>query len=71
MAARSSILWKILIRPSRAMRDALEVELAEPFPWQDLGEESAAGLRFHGALLTANLGAVLGEVDTVTWGYGP
>ena len=49
----------------------LPVGLIDPFSWPDLGTTSGSGAWFHGALLTANLGAVMGVTDSVSWGFGP
>ncbi len=39
--------------------------------WPDTGEDTLSHLLFYGAMLTPDMQAILGEMDTVDWGFGP
>ena len=41
------------------------------FFWPDTGQEKVTGLYFHGVMLNETMDAVLGEIASVEWGYGP
>jgi hypothetical protein len=41
------------------------------FTWPDPGDEELDGIYFHSAMLTQDLQAILGEFDSVSFGFGP
>jgi len=45
------------------------VPVLEAFIWPETGGDSLTDLRFWGAMLTSDLGSVLGDYAVATWGY--
>jgi hypothetical protein len=39
--------------------------------WPDTGSAAMDGLRFYGAMLTASMNEIIGEMAVVTWGFHP
>jgi len=49
----------------------MQLWVLEPFAWPDTGDSSFQPIWIHGALLTEDMSSIAGEMDTVTFGYGP
>jgi hypothetical protein len=47
------------------------ITVVPAFTWPDTGTDSVSGLRFWGAMLSADLRGILGGYASATWGYGP
>jgi len=47
------------------------LDVLPPFTWPDTGSGVLNGIYFHSALLNNQMSAILGEFDSVSFGYGP
>ncbi|MBN2056426.1 right-handed parallel beta-helix repeat-containing protein [bacterium] len=47
------------------------VPVLRTMTWPDTGGDSLNGLFMHGAVLSQDLSALIGEMDSVAWEYGP
>jgi hypothetical protein len=52
-------------------RGASSVEILPAFTWPDTGENAMSPIYFHAALLSQDLSAILGEMDSRAFGFGP
>jgi hypothetical protein len=49
----------------------LAVTVLPEFPWPDTGPDTVTGLWMFGAMLTEDMTAILGNMASQQWGYGP
>ncbi|MBN1552098.1 hypothetical protein JW979_11535, partial [bacterium] len=57
---------------TRVLRKGTEVvRFVEPLIWPDTGSQSMTDLWFHGAMLNEDMSMLAGEMDSVSWGFGP
>jgi len=47
------------------------IPILQAFTWPPIGGPEVTGLYFYGALVSSDFSELIGDMDTVTFGYGP